>query len=101
MEKEFMKNNQKAILEEMGATLNEISVVMNEIAGMSPMEKPRYESAILRSALIAMGQGFGYIVALYNQYMVFETGEVGQKAKPIGFAALNNGCKEKKEGDGK
>jgi hypothetical protein len=91
---EFIEKNKKALLEELVDSMNSMSEYIATAVQLEPSKEDR---ALLRSILIGIARTQGYASAVLNQYLVLETGEIGEeKVTPIGFQSMIDENEKKK-----
>lgn len=90
---EFVEKNKMALLEELVDSMN----TMNEyLAAALQLEPSKEDRALLRNILIGIARTTGYISAVLNQFLVLQTGEIGEAVPAkIGFQALIDENEEK------
>lgn len=95
---EFLMKNKEALLQEMGGHIENLTDLLSAAIGGEIAETAEQDAALLRNILIAMSQSIGVIATCFNQYYVFETGEIQQdQERPIGFRALHDQVKKNKD----
>lgn len=87
MDETFVSKNKNALMEEMAENINNINALVNAATQAGPTENPAHELSIMKNVVIAMAQNAGALTSCFNQYMIFETGQVPEERK-IGFQAL-------------
>jgi hypothetical protein len=87
LDDDFITRNKQALMEEMVDALNNLNTLVSQAAQAGPTEQAEHELSMMKNYLIAIGQNLGSLSTLFNQYLVFETGEL-PKARPLGFQAM-------------
>ena len=92
---EFLTKNKEALLQEMGGHIENLTDLLGAAVGSEVAETAEQDAAFLRNIIIAMSQSIGVIATCFNQYYVFETGEIEEnQERPIGFRALQESSKK-------
>jgi hypothetical protein len=91
---ELIIKNKQVLLEEISANLNNMAELINQVIGMQPPENPAIDSAFLRNAIIGISNSLGFAMAALNQYYIFESGEIPEGERPMGFIGLNEEIRE-------
>jgi hypothetical protein len=89
MTDELIRRNKEVLFEEISINLNNISEFINQAIGMQPHENPSIDAAMLRNVLIGISNSLGFAIAAINQYYIFESGEIPEGERPMGFMGLN------------
>lgn len=87
MDENFVAKNKNALIEEMAENINNINALINAATQAGPTEDPAHELSVIKNVVIAMAQNAGALTSCFNQYIIFETGNVTEE-KRIGFQAL-------------
>ena len=94
MTDELIRRNKQVLLEEIGCNLSNISEFINQAIGMQPCKKAEIDAAMLRNVLIGISNSLGFAIASLNQYYIFESGEIPEGERPMGFSGLNEELKK-------